>query len=60
MEPRLEYKGISAYQQIAETIVTITRDAQPKRKDANGKRLPIAHAKGPEAGELRKILVRLN
>jgi len=36
----IEYKGISAYQQIAETIVTITRDAQPKRKDANGKRLP--------------------
>lgn len=36
----VEYKGKSAQQQIAETQVTITRAAQPKRKDAKGKRLP--------------------
>jgi hypothetical protein len=36
----VEYKGKSATQQIAETEVTITRAARPKRKGANGKRLP--------------------
>ena len=35
----VEYKGISANQQIAEVNITITRDAHPKRKDINGKRL---------------------
>lgn len=36
----VEYKGKPAQQQIAETQVTITRAAHPKRKDAYGKRLP--------------------
>lgn len=36
----VEYKGVSAQQHIAEADVTITRAAQPKRKNADGKRLP--------------------
>lgn len=37
----IKYKGGNATQQIAEILVTITRDAHPKRKGENGKRLPL-------------------
>lgn len=36
----IEFKGKPAQQQIAEVVVTITRDAHPKRKGVEGKRLP--------------------
>jgi hypothetical protein len=38
-ERTINFKGKTAQQQIAEATVTITRDAQPKRKKADGKRL---------------------
>lgn len=52
----VEHKGIKATQKIAETEVIITRDAKPKRKGANGKRLPAVQG---EPVKTRLIVSRI-
>lgn len=42
----VNYKGTQATQQIAETMITITRDARPKRKTKDGEKLPCIRIKG--------------
>jgi hypothetical protein len=58
-EARLvNYKGNGATQQIAETTVTITRDARPKRKTKDGKKLPRIRVKG-EPLTVRLVISRI-
>ena len=52
----VHYKGKKATQLIAETTVTITRNAHPKRKGANGKRLPLVRG---EPVKVRLIISRV-
>lgn len=54
----VNYKVIEATQQIAETVITITRDARPKRKTTEGKKLPRARIKG-EPLTVRLIVSRI-
>jgi hypothetical protein len=54
----VNYKGLKATQQIAETMITITRAARPNRKTVDGKKLPRIRIKG-EALTARLVVSRI-
>jgi hypothetical protein len=54
----VNYKGNEATQLIAENMITITRDARPKRKTSDGKKLPRIRIKG-EPLTVRLIVSRI-